>query len=286
LLTVGGSGQTTLTFDYVYKSALNQNEIVLFKVDDDQAAIGSLHPGDAGYLAAAYQRAQVVFPGGSDPSTPDRTFQFSGGDRLMLMLVETTLAALEANNPSNSPSGSPRAFFSYDALNPDAVDHMVGYVHTDGSRQFAFEDFFGGGDGDYNDAVFDVRSAAPSGPPPPQNYTCGDAGIYGSKLAKCGSTTGSEPVTTLRGAFENQVEDASLPGSGIPFTWTRSCTSADTTVGRLGQGWTDSLAASLAVQGNGDVIVHSEDGQQVYYTKQPDGSFVGAAGALATLSAV
>src|SRR5207248_7865621 len=51
LLTVGGSGQTTLTFDYVYRSALQQNEIVLFKVDDDQAAIGSLHPGDPGYLA-------------------------------------------------------------------------------------------------------------------------------------------------------------------------------------------------------------------------------------------
>jgi RHS repeat-associated protein len=287
LLTVGGSGQQTLTFDYVYKSALNQNEIVLFKVDDDQAAIGSLHPGDAGYLSAAYQRAQVVFPGGSDASAPDRTFQFNGGDRLMLMLVETTLAALEANNPSNSPSGSPRAFFSYDALNPDAVDHMVGYVHTDGSREFAFEDFYGGGDGDYNDAVFDVRSSSvPNPPPPEQNYTCNDPGIYGSKLAKCASTTSAEPVNTLTGAFEDQVTDVSLPGTGIPFTFTRSYTSADPTVVRMGQGWTDSLSASLAIQGNGDVLVRAEDGQQVYYTKQPDGSFVGAAGAQATLTSV
>ncbi|HEX6701714.1 MAG TPA: DUF6531 domain-containing protein [Gaiellaceae bacterium] len=118
-----------------------------------------------------------------------------------------------------------------------------------------------------------------------QDNGCGFSGVFfGFRLAKCASATLSEPVNTLTGAFEEQVADVSVPGTGVPFTWTRSYTSSDTTVGRLGQGWTDSLAASLAVQGNGDVIVHSEDGQQVYYTKQPDGSYVGAAGALATLS--
>jgi RHS repeat-associated protein len=120
-----------------------------------------------------------------------------------------------------------------------------------------------------------------------QNYACGQPGVVlGGRLAKCGSAMLNDPVNTLTGAFENQETDVSLPGTGIPFTFTRSYTSADATVGRLGQGWTDSLSASLAVQGNGDVLVHAEDGQQVYFTKQGDGSFVGAAGALATLSAV
>ena len=121
----------------------------------------------------------------------------------------------------------------------------------------------------------------------PQETHCGFRGIFfGFRLAKCGSVTRSEPVNTLTGAFEEQVEDVSVPGTGVPFTWTRSYTSADPTVGRLGQGWTDSLSASLNVQQNGDVLVHAEDGQQVYFTKQPDGSFVGAAGALATLTSV
>jgi RHS repeat-associated protein len=119
-----------------------------------------------------------------------------------------------------------------------------------------------------------------------QDYACGEAGVFGLKLAKCASAMLNDPVNSLTGAFENQVTDVSPPGTGIPFQFTRSYTSADTTVGPLGQGWTDSLAASLAIQGNGDVIVHAEDGQQVYFTKQPDGSYTGAAGALATLSVV
>jgi RHS repeat-associated protein len=120
-----------------------------------------------------------------------------------------------------------------------------------------------------------------------QNFACGQPGVIsGGRLAKCGSAMLNDPVNTLTGAFEDQETDVSLPGTGIPFIFTRSYTSADATVGRLGRGWTDSLSASLVVQGNGDVLVHAEDGQQVYFTKQGDGSFVGAAGALATLSAV
>lgn len=121
----------------------------------------------------------------------------------------------------------------------------------------------------------------------PQENGCGMRSIFGRiRLAKCGSAMLMDPVDTLTGAFQDQETDVVLPSTGVPFTWIRSYTSSDTTVGRLGQGWSDSLAASLAIQQNGDVLVHSEDGQQVYYTKQPDGSFVGAAGAQATLSLV
>jgi RHS repeat-associated protein len=121
----------------------------------------------------------------------------------------------------------------------------------------------------------------------PQENGCGLSGIFaGFRLAKCGSAMLLDPVNTLSGAFQDRENDVSLPGTGVPFIWTRSYTSSDPTVGRLGQGWTDSLAASLAIQPNGDVNVRSEDGQQVYYTKQADGSFVGAAGAQATLSLV
>jgi len=158
MLVVPGSGLTTLTFDYVYKSALFQNEVAYFYVDDDLGSIGTLKPGDPGYLSAAYQRAQVIFPSGSDASAPDKSIAFTGGTRLVFMLITTSLADLEANNPSNSPSGSPHAYFSLDTLNPDGVDHVLAYSDSSGSSQFGFEDSLYGGDQDFNDAVFDVRS--------------------------------------------------------------------------------------------------------------------------------
>jgi Domain of unknown function (DUF6531) len=101
----------------------------------------------------------------------------------------------------------------------------------------------------------------------------------------CACAHFADPISTLTGAFTTKVDDFELPGTGVPFAWSRSYTSADATVGRHGPGWTDSYSASLAVQGNGDVILHGEDGQRLYYTEQGS-SFVGAAGSLSTLTAV
>ncbi len=94
----------------------------------------------------------------------------------------------------------------------------------------------------------------------------------------------SDDVNTLTGAFEFTGDDVAVAGRGVPFDFSRTYTSADTTVGRLGRGWTDSFSASLAVQPNGDVVLHGEDGQQVSYIKQTNGSFVGAGGADSVLS--
>ena len=131
-----------------------------------------------------------------------------------------------------------------------------------------FWDNFGGG------AFF-------ANPPPPEQ-------CYGGSYmdAICPSVTLSDPVNTFTGTFSTQIEDLALPGTGVSFAWSRSYTSADTTVGRLGPGWTDGYASSLLIQGSGDVIVHGEEGQQIYYTKQGDGSFVGAPGSLSTLSSI
>jgi RHS repeat-associated protein len=116
-----------------------------------------------------------------------------------------------------------------------------------------------------------------------QTYgTCGKPGAHALSVSECLA----DPVNSLTGAFTDSETDLSLPATGVSFAFTRSYTSADSTVGRLGPGWTDNYAASLAVQPNGDVLVHGDEGQQVYYAKQADGSFVGADGALSTLSAI
>lgn len=96
----------------------------------------------------------------------------------------------------------------------------------------------------------------------------------------------SEPVNTATGNYFTAATDLSLPGVGLPFEFTRTYNSLDTTSGPLGPGWTHSYAASVAVQGNGDVVFRAEDGQRLLYTLQPDGSFKGAPGAHSTVSAV
>lgn len=131
---------------------------------------------------------------------------------------------------------------------------------------------------------WDDYGGGPFGPPPITQSTgvCEGEGTH----ARSGSACLSDPVNTLTGAFTTSVDDLRLPGIGVPFGWSRSYTSLDATVGRLGPGWTDSYATSLAVQPNGDVILHGDEGQQVFYTKQLDGSFVAARGALSVLSSV
>jgi RHS repeat-associated protein len=135
-------------------------------------------------------------------------------------------------------------------------------------------------------SVYDHAFLDPNGGPQPRPGQsighCGGVGVH----ANSGGFCQHDPVSSLTGAFTTSALDLRLPGIGVPFSWSRSYTSSDTTVGRLGPGWTDSYGTSLAVQGNGDVILRGDEGQQVYYTKQLDNSFVGAAGALSVLSQV
>jgi alpha-tubulin suppressor-like RCC1 family protein/pimeloyl-ACP methyl ester carboxylesterase len=157
MLVVPGSGPQTLTFDYVYKAGLIAGEMDFFKVDDAQGSIGTLRPGDPGYLNAVYQRAGVLFPQGANASTPDQTFTLNGGDRYVFMYVTSNLGDLKTYNPSDSASGTPYALFSLDTLNPDGIDHVLAFTDNNGTTQFAFEDQMNGGDRDYDDVVFNVH---------------------------------------------------------------------------------------------------------------------------------
>jgi RHS repeat-associated protein len=115
------------------------------------------------------------------------------------------------------------------------------------------------------------------GVPPSQTY----GGIHGINPTR----VVGEPVDTASGFYLTSTTDLMLPGIGVPFAFTRSYVSGVTSVGRLGKGWTDSLGASLTVLENGDVTLNAEDGQQLTYTKQADGSFVGQPGTRSTLTA-
>ena len=140
-------------------------------------------------------------------------------------------------------------------------------------------DDFGGG----------ALGAPPPPPPPPPSDDppieqsrgiCSGSGLHAIATSRCLS----DPVNTLTGSFVTTSEDLSVPGTGVSFAWSRTYTSSDPTSGRLGRGWTDNYATSLLVEPDGDITLHGDEGQIVAYARQPDGSFVGAPGALSTLS--
>jgi uncharacterized repeat protein (TIGR01451 family) len=161
---VPGTGTKTITADVVFQAGAFQNELAVLRVDDANGSIGALAPGSDGYLAAALDRAQTVFPRPAGAGTPDVGITVNGGDRLVFMLIsQGSLASLKTQNPTNDPTKGPTfAFFSLDGLNPDGLIHTVTYRHkTEGSVEFGFEDVLGGGDNDFDDIVFRVSGLEP-----------------------------------------------------------------------------------------------------------------------------
>ena len=117
---------SALTVDFVYRLADFNNELAAFKVDDATGAIGLLHPGDPGYLAAALARAGVIFASRSNASAADITLgslpvtgALHGSEYLVFFIVQnSTLAALKSTNPNNLVTGAPLAFFTLNGSTP------------------------------------------------------------------------------------------------------------------------------------------------------------------------
>ncbi len=83
----------------------------------------------------------------------------------------------------------------------------------------------------------------------------------------------NDPVNMATGAYETSVADIAVPGSGIPLGFSRTYNSLDQSSGILGPGWTASYATRLALRPNGDAMFVAEDGQRLFFTRLPDGSF-------------
>jgi RHS repeat-associated protein len=91
-----------------------------------------------------------------------------------------------------------------------------------------------------------------------------------------------EPVNASTGTLTESFTDVSLPGPGIPFAWTRTYNSRDTSSGIFGTGWTSTFDTHLTIAGNGDVTYYAGDGQQTLFVKT--GSQYVARGMDATLT--
>jgi RHS repeat-associated protein len=167
-------------------------------------------------------------------------------------------------------------------------------THADGTRVISGGTYIAdeppGGPFDYCD--FDDINIEPwefsptyldgAGDLPPNQILGGGGGLHANNPAGFNA----EPVNTATGNYYTSVTDLRLPGIGVPFAFTRSYNSLDAASGPLGPGWTHSYAAGLTIKPNGDVVFRAEDGQQVEYTRQGDGTFLGAAGTLSALTQV
>lgn len=94
-----------------------------------------------------------------------------------------------------------------------------------------------------------------------------------------------DPVNTATGAWLEDATDASLPGTAEPFALHRTYDSTNTAAGSFGTGWAFALDEHLTVGSDGDVTITADDGEQVVYTENADGTFSPPPGALSTLAA-
>jgi hypothetical protein len=92
-----------------------------------------------------------------------------------------------------------------------------------------------------------------------QTYgTCSGFGTHALAPSVCSM----DPVNSLTGAFTASETDLALASKGLELAFRRSYTSADATSGRLGSGWTDDYAVSLAIQPSGDALCTATRGSR------------------------
>jgi len=83
------------------------------------------------------------------------------------------------------------------------------------------------------------------------------------------------PVNTTTGSLSEAFTDVELPGPGIGFSWTRSYSSRDSTVGALGRGWSWPYDATLTIVSTSPVEVieyRSGTGQRTLFQRRSGSS--------------
>ncbi len=165
---VAGRDPVDVTVTLSLADATYANSFGYFVVDDPDGTVDGREPGTENYVEAAMRRAVLMFDaetlsGGPNPG-PDGRLRttaratIAGGTYIVLFLIQDSdLDELLSDNPTNDLGRRPLALMSLDAANPDGMSHLVGFgAGDDRLVRFAFEDLTGGGDADFNDAIFQV----------------------------------------------------------------------------------------------------------------------------------
>jgi cyclophilin family peptidyl-prolyl cis-trans isomerase len=141
-------------------------DVGVFFVDNPDGSIGSLHPGDPGYLAAALASGnfRVLFAAGAAVGSQQVTVP--AGKYLAFYSITTGATAnFLTANPSNSTSGGPVAILSFDAADPNGINHFrwysPGQQATDPNvQQLHIMDKIFGSASDFDDFTIDLSFSA------------------------------------------------------------------------------------------------------------------------------
>ncbi|WP_253852319.1 Ig-like domain-containing protein [Microcystis aeruginosa] len=159
IVLAGDKGQQVpLTVEAISEDNTFDNEMGYYLVDTPDGEINGIKPGDQGYLDAALSgdRHQVIFASGK--GFDSKTFNVPSGKYLGWYLVANGTTDQAIAKGGNAPP----VFFSYAAANEDGLNHV--HAQQD-SQTWAWEDFWGGGDRDFDDLVFRFSFGEPIGEP-------------------------------------------------------------------------------------------------------------------------
>jgi hypothetical protein len=152
-LTRAGEHPVTLTVSNLRGDGLAHDVVGFYTIEDAQGTVKDesgnyLMPGDKGYVAAAIEASVVeIDRANRDPQT------LMGGDLLApYIIAHGSTDELLSENYNNSSTKDPLAYFAFSEANPDGIDH----IQSQGDNSFYFEDFFGGGNRDFDDVAFNA----------------------------------------------------------------------------------------------------------------------------------
>jgi len=117
--------------------------LMLYRVDDLDGAIGSLTPGDPGYLSAVQSRAYQTATGATSIQGPGY------GNFAQTELQHVNAGDLVAMVLTNDSTGD--VYFAFSQANEAVNGQPVGHLWNYGLNTWGWEDTKGGGDRDYND---------------------------------------------------------------------------------------------------------------------------------------
>lgn len=117
--------------------------------------------------------------------------------------------------------------------------------------------------------------------PAAQTSGCACADVLGRSAP--GQQVRGFGVNTGTGVFSRTESDLSLASFGVPFAANRWYSSASTTPGMLGVGWTWSYDVLVTATDDG-AVVRAEDGAQAVYQRRDDGSYRRPAGVRSKLT--
>jgi cyclophilin family peptidyl-prolyl cis-trans isomerase len=143
-------------------------DIGIYFVDNPDGSIGSLHPGDAGYAAAALGTGnfRVLFASGAAAGTLQHVNVPAGKYVAFYVISNGTTANFLTANPTNASDKDAVAMFSFDSANANDINHFRWYTpgqeatNPDVMRLHIMDKVFGNAS-DFDDLTVDL-SFAPS----------------------------------------------------------------------------------------------------------------------------